>query len=469
MIDRKSLDLLQFDKIVGLIEDKCFSTQARALCGSIAPLADAAETITILKQTSELKDILAAGAYFPQVEHDDIQAELRLLTMEGGTLEEDRLFRLARTVEVMNTIVRFLKSKKQVYPELSALAADREANEFVVKEIDRVIDPEGMVKNNASPELARIRKQVIEKRRESDRRFYSYISDLRKHGYLRENEEGFYNGRRTLAVLVEYKAEVPGFVHGKSESGKTIFIEPGATISINNDIAELEIDEHREINRILRELCTALRVHAPQLGSAFSLLIEIDFLRAKAAFAVELQAGLPVIGEGFDLSVENACHPLLLLQNKKLKKATVPLSLKLNAEKRIIVISGPNAGGKTIALKTIGLLQAMLQSGLLIPVKESSVFCFFDKILIDIGDTQSIENELSTYSAKLKTMTAVLEFGADGRIWKWYRSRARRCDRRSSFGKPGELQNPWHNYLAFWKCEIACRKTRRSGKCKHVI
>jgi len=197
-------------------------------------------------------------------------------------------------------------------------------------------------------------------------------------------------------------------VHSKSESGKTIFIEPGATIAINNEVAELEIDEQREVNRILRELCALIKPYVPELKKGFNVLSFVDFLRAKALFAVELNANLPEIKEGFDLNIISAYHPLLFLQNKRSGRKTIPLTVNLNSENRVLVISGPNAGGKTIALKTIGLLQMMLQSGLLISVNENSTYCFFEKILIDIGDTQSIENELSTYSAKLKSMTSIL-------------------------------------------------------------
>jgi DNA mismatch repair protein MutS2 len=293
-------------------------------------------------------------------------------------------------------------------PAVFQVAAALEPADSVVREIAGIIDMEARVKDGASPELMRIRKLTAEKRRESDKRFYGYIGVLRKHGYLRENEESFFNGRRTLAVMVEHKGEIPGFVHGKSESGKTIFIEPAVTIGINNDIAELELDEHREISRLLRALCSSIQPYAEGIRQAFTFLIHVDFMRARALFAGALDARLPQIKESFDLNVISAVHPLLFLQNKRAGKTTVPLSIQINSQNRIMVISGPNAGGKTIALKTIGLLQAMLQSGLLIPVKEQSTYCFFEKILMDIGDTQSIEDELSTYSAKLKSMTTIL-------------------------------------------------------------
>lgn len=408
MIEKKHLELLQFDKIRTLVQQKCHSKQAKTLCENIFPQSESKNIFTELSQTNELRLVITEKGFFPSVEHDDIANELNYLSLEGALLHEVQLLQVLKTVEVCNTLIRFLKTKKASLPFLFDLAKDLEVFDFVVDEINKIIDSEAQVKNSASPELSRIRKQISEKRRESDKRFYNYINELRKHGFLRENEEGFFNGRRTLAVLVEHKSEVPGFVHSKSESGKTIFIEPSVTIGTNNDVAELEIDEHREVNRILRELCAKLQPFSVALKEAFQFLIGMDFIKAKAEFAVDLNANLPEIKEGFALDVYEAYHPLLYLQNKRLAKPTIPLSLKLNGRDRIIVISGPNAGGKTISLKTIGLLQLMLQSGLLIPVKENSTYCFFEKILIDIGDTQSIENELSTYSAKLKSMTSIL-------------------------------------------------------------
>lgn len=409
MIGKKDPELLQFNQILQLLQQKCHSRQAATLCASVSPRSDRQAVLTDLLQLNELKNVIASQEFFPSLEHDDVAMELNRLALDGAMLGEQELHQVMCTAEVSNTMIRFLKGKRAALPQLHALSEGLETSQEAVDAIHGILDEEAKVRNNASPELARIRRQVSEKRRESDRRFYNYVNDLRREGYLRENEESFFNGRRTLAVLVEYKSEVPGFVHGKSESGKTIFIEPGATIAINNEVAELEIDEHREINRILRALCAGLRPWVTVLKTGLDLLVHMDFLKAKALLAVELNACLPRITSGFDINFVEARHPLLYLQNQQLKKKTVPLSLELNADQRILVISGPNAGGKTIALKTVGLLQIMLQSGLLIPVKENSTCCFFEKILIDIGDTQSIENELSTYSAKLRSMTGILE------------------------------------------------------------
>lgn len=408
MLEQKFLELLQFDKIKGLLQLACYGETAKTMCAQLEPSAEFEKVYPLLKQTQELANIINTNNYFPSVEHEEVRKELNLLGLDGATLHETQLLKVQKSTAVANSMLRFVNNRKFELPFIYDCA--KELNPLVVVEelIEAVIDNEGQVKSNASPELGKIRKEINEKRRESDKRFYNYLNQLKKLGYLRDNEEGYYNGRRTLAVLVEYKAEVHGFVHSKSETGKTIFIEPSATIAINNEVAELEIDEQREINRILRELCTSLKPYAFALKQNFNFLNYCDFLKAKALMASSLKAVLPEINQNQELTVIEARHPLLYLQNLKSSKKTIPLSLQLNSKQRMIVISGPNAGGKTIALKTIGLLQLMLQSGLLIPVSETSVYSFFDKILVDIGDTQSIENELSTYSAKLVSMTHIL-------------------------------------------------------------
>ncbi len=409
MVEEKTLELLQFTQIIQLVANNCLTHTAKAKALALKPISDSSIILNRLHQTNELATVLRASGYFPELEFEDIRKDVHLLSLSGALLSEVQLLRVCRTTEVANTHIRFLKGKKQSLPTLFELAADLEDNLFIVNEINRIIDNEGLVKNSASHELAKIRKQIGEKRRESDKRFYNYINEIRKLGFLRENEESYFNGRRTLSVLVEHKAEINGFVHSKSESGKTIFIEPSATIAINNEVAELEIDEQREINRILRELCDALYPYAYQLKNYVELLEELDFIKARALFAIRINGVLPELVENGCLDLKEARHPLLYLQNKQLQKKTVPLELYLTAQQRLVVISGPNAGGKSISLKTVGLLQCMLQSGLLVSVKETSCFCFFENVLVDIGDTQSIENELSTYSAKLKSMIRILD------------------------------------------------------------
>ncbi|MBA4240011.1 MAG: DNA mismatch repair protein MutS [Sphingobacteriaceae bacterium] len=409
IIESEALELLEFYKIKKYVTDFCHSSGAKNKASHISVFANHENLTTELHRVSELKNTFTSDSFFPDIQFQDFRKEASLLGLDGSMLTEEQFLLIKQATEISNTAIRFLKNKKQTLPYLSQLADELEDNKIIIAEIDRIIDFDATVKNSASKELQKIRKDLSEKRRESDAKFDRQVNELRKLGFIRDNEESFFNGRRTLAVLVEYKSEVSGFVHNKSETGKTIFIEPGATISINNDIAELEIDERREINRILRELSDTLRPYAFQLKQYDELLIELDFLKAKAKFAQLINASLPTISATSELKLSKAYHPILFLQNKELKKNTVPLNIHLNAENHLVVISGPNAGGKSITLKTVGLLQTMLQSGLLVCVAENSVMSFFKHILIDIGDTQSIEHELSTYSARLKNMISILK------------------------------------------------------------
>lgn len=401
-------DLLEFDKIRKIISNFCYSSEAKLRAIQINIIEDTKYLISQLHQTFEVKNTIASNSFFPEVKIEPIHDVLSLLRLDGSMLTEQQLLDLKKVVETGNTCVRYIKGKKLILPYLFELAEPVEELKDIIELIDDVVEFDASVKSNASHELSKIRKDLIEKRKESDSKFYKYVQELRKLGYLRENEESYINGRRTLSVLVDYKSEIGGFVHGKSESGKTIFIEPGSTISINNDIAELEIDERREINRILRELTNQIRPYVLDLNRMYSLLIELDFLIAKAKFSITINATLPEITANRELSLNKAFHPLLYLQNKESKKQTVPLTIYLNDKQRMVLISGPNAGGKSVTLKTIGLLQAMLQSGLLVSVEENSKMSFFDHLLIDIGDSQSIEHELSTYSSRLKKMISIL-------------------------------------------------------------
>lgn len=409
IIESEALELLEFYKIKKYVTEFCYSAGAKQKASQLSVFENNEDLTVELHRVSELKNTFSSDSFFPDIQFGEFRKEASLLSLEGSMLTEEQFLLVKQATEISNTAIRFLKNKKTILPFLAQLSEGVEDNKQIIEEIDRIIDFDATVKNSASKELQKIRKELSEKRRESDVKFDRLVNELRKAGYIRDNEESFFNGRRTLAVLVEYKSEVSGFVHNKSETGKTIFIEPGATININNDIAELEIDERREINRILRELSDTLRPFAFQLKQYEELLIELDFIKAKAKFAQLIHATLPVIAKQSELKLNKAYHPILFLQNRESGKRTVPLNLHLEKDNHLVVISGPNAGGKSITLKTVGLLQTMLQSGLLVSVAENSVMSFFNHILIDIGDTQSIEHELSTYSARLKNMISILK------------------------------------------------------------
>lgn len=404
-----TLETLEFGKIRTLLEQACYSNEAKKLASDLTPLDQKEFIKHLLDQTYELYNLLRSDSYFPSSEFPDFKKESSFLRVDGSVLSEKQLLVLKKGIEDSNTLLRYLKEKKILLPLLSALAEGLDEDRNAVETIENILDSEGLVKSSASHELLRIRKSIAEKRREADRKFYNYINDIRKLGYLRDNEESVFNGRRTLAVMSEHKSMVEGFVHGKSESGKTIFIEPASSIQLNNEVTELETDERREIIRILRDLSEKLRPKADEYQMYYHLLIKIDFIKAKAKLGVMMNAEMPELTDAPGFQLKNAYHPLLYLQHRQQKKTTVPLNIQLGKPNRILVISGPNAGGKSVSIKTVGLLQIMMQSGLLIPVAAGSSMGICQNIMIDLGDTQSIENELSTYSSRLKNMREILE------------------------------------------------------------
>jgi len=279
----------------------------------------------------------------------------------------------------------------------------------IIEMIDDVLDEGGNVKDDASEDLQRIRMSLYRKRNELRRAFEKVVAKLAKSGYTADIEESFSNGRRVVAVFTEYKRQVKGILHGESDSRRTAFIEPEETIELNNEVYSLEGDERREVQRILRELTTKLSVYSTLLQTWLEVIGEFDFARAKGKLAVEMHGNLPNVYDKAIVDLQNAYHPLLYLYNKRSGKPTIPVTLKLDEKARILVISGPNAGGKTVTMKTVGLNQMMLQSGLLVPVSPNSQMGIFKQLYIHIGDTQSIEFELSTYSSHLLHMKHFIE------------------------------------------------------------
>jgi DNA mismatch repair protein MutS2 len=284
----------------------------------------------------------------------------------------------------------------------------------IPEEIDRIIGDDGRVVDTASVDLARIRMALYRKRNEQRRTFDRMLSKLQKSGYIADIEESFLNGRRVLAIYAEHKRIVKGILHGESDTRRTSFIEPEETIEVNNEIFSLENDERDEEYKILRDLTARLSYQSPLLKQYMEVLGEYDFIRAKAKLAQTMDAHIPHVEDSSGIKLIKAYHPLLLIYNKKSGKQVIPLDLTLDEKNRILLISGPNAGGKTVCLKTTGLLQMMVQAGLLVPVHPDSVFGIFKQLMIHIGDTQSIEFELSTYSAHLKNMKHFME-DANGR------------------------------------------------------
>lgn len=404
----ETLKLFDFNQVKLLIENAARTKGSKLLAKSILPThrKNAAE---LLQQTAELHSTVINKSPFPDTFFEDFETESNLLFIEGSVLIEKQFLSIKAAAEISLHIVKFLKDRAELFPALYLLFVDCLPCRELIKAIDVIIDEQATVRSSASKELAHIRQELDGKRREVDRKFRNYITHLKKQGWLRDSEESFYNGRRVLSVVAEHKRDVKGIIHGSSETGRTAFIEPIDNVELNNDIIELEQEEKREVFRVLKQLTQEIRTHKELIKNYYIALTHLDFTRAKALVAIDMNACLPKLNTQSTIKLVKAYHPLLYLQNKNFNKNTIPLSVSLDNKSRILVISGPNAGGKSVSLKTIGLLQIMLQSGLLVSCATESEMCFFNDLFVDIGDSQSIENELSTYSSRLVKTKLFLE------------------------------------------------------------
>jgi len=401
---------LEFDKVRSLLLKKCRTENARQRVNSMRFLSKVELIEKALHQTNEYKITLDTADYFPNDFTNDLSKELKLLMVKGAALRTEDLASFRSLALNFRNILSWFKGKKELFPNLFLLIEKVEYEKEINRLISEIIDDAGKMRNDASNHLLQIRTSLEETRHELRRTFEGALRKHNKLGYLADTGEGFLNGRRTLAVLAEYKRIVKGILHGTSDSQKTVFIEPESTIELNNEILSLEFAERKEIQKILVAATQDLAVHQPVLENYYRLSGIFDFIRSKALLAKDMDAIMPRLHQHPSIQLINAYHPLLLLQNKISEKNTIPLNVTMDRKNRILMISGPNAGGKTVSMKTIGLLQLMLQSGLLIPADPKSEMGTFKQIMVHIGDTQSIENELSTYSAHLQDMKYFLDF-----------------------------------------------------------
>jgi len=406
---------LEFDKVKVLLAEQCNTEYARAKAEDLR-IHTRREFIELeLRQTHEFKLLTQNGQYFPNDHTLNLARELKLLGIPGASLSGEQFLQIRRLAEGIQSIFRWFDTERRTaYPALTKVIGNTHYEKAIIAAIDEVIDESGTVRDNASEELANIRLSLFRKRNELRRVFDRIVSKLGKAGYVADIEESFLNGRRVVAIFAEHKRQVKGILHGESDTRRTSFIEPEETIELNNDVFSLEHSESKEVSRILRELTARLSGHAPLLQVWHDILGEYDFIRAKARLAGEMNGNFPLLLDKSHVQLIQAYHPLLLLYNRKNQKPTIPTNITLNDKDRILVISGPNAGGKTVTLKTVGLLQMMLQSGLLVPVHPDSEMGIFKQLMIHIGDTQSLEFELSTYSSHLKNMRYFME-NANGR------------------------------------------------------
>lgn len=408
-ITDKTLKDLEFNTVLQTISERCNTDIGKQKALEIVPFKEKEMLINNLLQTSEYLSSFTNNNAIPNHGFENVTNDIRFLSIEDSFLEVGSFRKIATLSDTVNTMLLFLKKFHDYYPKLNEKATQIEYTKFIIQKIDEVVDKYGEIKDNASPDLINIRRDMNVVRGKVNQSFGQALSQYNSLGYLDEIKESIVENRRVLAVLAMYRRKVKGSILGNSKTGSIAYIEPEATLRYSRELNNLEYEEREEITKILKKLSNEIRPYVELLKQYQEFLSDIDVIAAKAKYARKINAILPNIIEEKRLFFRDAFHPILFLNNLEKKEKTFPQTIELKNESRIIVISGPNAGGKTISLKTVGLLQLMLQCGILIPVHERSETFLFDRILTDIGDNQSIENHLSTYSYRLKNMNYFLK------------------------------------------------------------
>lgn len=397
-----------FDKIRNLITQKCLSTLGKEKVDEMQFSSQYQHIQQQLSQTEEFVQIIQEEDNFPVNHFYDVRPSLKNIHVEGTWLDEAAVFDLRRSLQTIKDIVNFLHRQEEEntqYPNLYQLAGEINIFPQLITQIDTILDKYGRIKDNASPQLSKIRKEIAQVSGSISKSLNAILRSAQAEGLVEKDvAPTMRDGRLVIPVAPAFKRKLRGIVHDESATGKTVFIEPAEVVEANNKVRELENEERREIVKILIAFTDQLRPHTHDIIHSYQFLATIDFIRAKALFSLDIQAIKPSLQDQQIIGWDKAKHPLLYLSHKKQNKNIVPLDIWLDYQNRILIISGPNAGGKSVCLKTVGLLQYMLQCGMPIPLAESSKVGIFDKIFIDIGDEQSIENDLSTYSSHLTNM-----------------------------------------------------------------
>ena len=408
-ITPKTLQDLQFPTVLETISNYCNTEIGKEKALLLTPYHDKSLLLLSLDQTSEYLSSFENNNAIPNHGFDAIHHEIKFLAIENSFLETASFKKISQLSETVNVQLQFFNKFNDYYPKLNIRASKVEYTKDIVKYIDQIVDKYGEIRDNASPDLLNIRRDMNVVRSKVNQSFGQALTQYNALGYLDDIKESFVQNRRVLAVLAMYRRKVKGSILGSSKTGSLAFVEPEATLQYSRELANLEYEEKEEITRILKQLTNQIRPFLPTIIEYQHYLSDIDVIAGKAKYARKIKGILPAITEERRLYFREAYHPILYLNNSIKQEITHPQTISLEQNNRIIVISGPNAGGKTISLKTIGLLQLMLQTGILIPVHERSETCLFDRILTDIGDNQSIENHLSTYSYRLKNMNYFLK------------------------------------------------------------
>ncbi|WP_017731816.1 endonuclease MutS2 [Nafulsella turpanensis] len=394
-----------FDQVRSLLKEECLSVMGQYYVEKLRFTDDFSLLQKLLEQTREFTAILQSGDEFPSSNFFPIDKQLEKARLEGAFLSVEELNNLRLSLQTIFACLDYFSDKEEEYPQLQQLSSVVVLDKGLLKQISRVIDDRGHLRDDASPALQQIRRALIAEQSRARKTLESILRQSVSSGF---SEEGvsltIRGGRLVIPVLAEYKRKIKGFIHDESATGQTVFLEPAEVLEINNNIRELEYEEKREIVRILLAITSQVRPHVQALRKAANFLGLVDFIRAKARFALKIDAVYPQFEKRELVEWYKAVHPLLYLSHKQQQKPVVPLNIHLHQDQRILVISGPNAGGKSVALKTVALLQYMVQCGLLIPVGDGSRVGLFKNLFIDIGDEQSLENDLSTYSSHLTSM-----------------------------------------------------------------
>jgi len=396
-----------FDQIRLMLKEACLSTLGKVNVDNIRFSAKFDVINKYITQTEEFRQLCLFETSFPTNDFFDLTSDLSRIGIEGTFIEVKSLFKLKKSLTTITEITNFFKKKKEEdkYASLVALTDNVQLDKTILKAIDKIIDERSIIKDNASPELLHIRKELLSKQSSIAKKLHAILITAKKDGIVADDVDlTIRNGRTVIPISSAYKRRIKGFIHDESATGQTVFIEPEAIFDINNEIRELENAERREIVKILTLFTDFLRTYLYELKECYIYLGLIDFIRAKAKFAIKIEAFKPVLNNYPIINWQKAKHPLLYLAHKLQNKQVESLNIYLDDDNRILVISGPNAGGKSVCLKTVGLIQYMLQCGLLLPMLEFSEVGIFDKLFIDIGDQQSIEDDLSTYSSHLLNM-----------------------------------------------------------------
>ena len=408
-ISEKSITDLEFDIVLEQAAARCSTELGKSSLLKLRPHTSLSRVQIEIERVKEYNQSFTSEHNIPNHGFESIVKALDLLSIENSKIEIDLFQHIAHLAKTAQTLIRFFKKTKLFFPKLYKFGEDIPIEKSIPNEVDRVIDRFGEIRNQASDSLAVIRKQMDQVRGKISQSFGSAMSKYQSSGFLDDIKETVVSNRRVLAVKAMYRRKVKGSLLGSSKTGSIVYIEPQAVVQYSQEMENLIYDEQEEIDRILRELTNWMRPHEELLTNYQRYATEIDVLCAKALYAQDMNGVMPNLNDSSDLDLKDAYHPLLYLSNKQKKQATYPQTIHLHNELRILVISGPNAGGKSITLKTIGLLQLMVQTGFLVPVHPQSHMCIFESILTDIGDNQSIENELSTYSYRLKNMNRFLK------------------------------------------------------------